>query len=188
MKRLRHACHRSCDCASFILIKTLGLLTVLLTGCSDAPENDLRTWMSDIRRQSHPVPIEVSPRPTLEEFHYQASGRLDPFDITKISASLVAELNTTGLQPDTRRSREPLESFPLDSLRLVGSIRRQGQVVALVEADKIIHQVHMGSHLGPDMGKVIAISEGAIEIEEVVQDVGNTWAKRRARLVLQEKR
>jgi Tfp pilus assembly protein PilP len=38
------------------------------------------------------------------------------------------------------------------------------------------------------MGKVIAISEGAIEIEEVVQDVGNTWAKRRARLVLQEKR
>ena len=188
MKRLRHACHRSCDCASFILIKTLGLLTVLLTGCSDAPENDLRVWTSEIRRQSHPVPVELLPRPVLEDFQYQASGRLDPFDITKISAALVAELNTTGLQPDTRRSREPLESFPLDSLRLVGSIRRQGQVVALVEADKMIHQVHLGSHLGPDMGKVIAISEGAIEIEEVVQDVGNTWAKRRARLVLQEKR
>ena len=188
MKRLRYVCHRLCDCASLVLIKMLGLVSVLLVGCSDAPDNDLRAWMSEIRRQSHPVPVEVPPRPVLEEFHYQASGRLDPFDITKISASLVTELNTTGLQPDTRRSREPLESFPLDSLRLVGSIRRQGQVVALVEAEKIIHQVHLGSHLGPDMGKVIAISEGAIEIEEVVQDVGNTWAKRRARLVLQEKR
>lgn len=188
MKRLRYVCHHACACASLILMKTLGLVSVLLVGCSDAPDNDLRAWMSDIRRQSHPVPVEVPPRPVLEEFQYQASGRLDPFDITKISASLVAEQNTTGLQPDTRRSREPLESFPLDSLRLVGSIRRQGQVVALVEAEKIIHQVHLGSHLGPDMGKVIAISEGAIEIEEVVQDVGNTWAKRRARLVLQEKR
>ena len=188
MKRLRHACYHLCVCPSLILIIMLGLISVLLTGCSEAPENDLRVWMSEIRRQSHPLPVELLPRPVLEEFQYQASGRLDPFDITKISASLIADPNITGLQPDTRRLREPLESFPLDSLRLVGNIRRQGQVVALVEADKMIHQVHLGSHLGPDMGKVIAISEGAIEIEEVVQDVGNTWAKRRARLVLQEKR
>ena len=144
--------------------------------------------MSDIRRQSHPVPIDLPPRPVVEEFQYQAAGRLDPFDVTKISASLSAEFNATGLQPDTRRSREPLESYPLDTLRLVGTMRRKGQVVALIEVDKVIHQVHLGSHLGPDMGKVTAISEGAIEIEEMVQDAGNTWAKRRARLVLQEKR
>ena len=166
----------------------LTLISVFLTGCSEAPDNDLRAWMKEIRQQSHPVPLELPARPAVEVFNYQAGGRLDPFDITKISASLSAELNTNGLQPDMRRAREPLESFPLDSLRLVGNLRRQGQVVALVEADKAIHQVHLGSHLGPDMGKVIAISEGAIEIEEMVQDVGNTWAKRRARLVLQEKR
>lgn len=188
MNRLRHARHRPRCFASLILIKTLGLICVLLAGCSGAPENDLRAWMSEIRRQSHPVPVELPVRPVLDEFQYQASGRLDPFDISKISASLSAELNANGLQPDTRRPREPLESFPLDSLRLVGNMRRQGQVVALVEADKVIHQVHLGSHLGPDMGKVVAISEGAIEIEEMVQDTGNTWAKRRARLVLQEKR
>ena len=161
---------------------------MLLTGCSEVPEHDLRIWMSETKRQSHPGPVELPPRPAIEEFQYEASGRLDPFDLTKISASLSAELNANSLQPDRHRAREPLESFPLDSLRLVGNIRRQGQVVALVEADKVIHQVHLGSHLGPDMGKVIAISEGAIEIEEMVQDTGNTWAKRRARLVLQEKR
>ena len=188
MKRLRLSCYRPFTCASLILIKTLALISIFLGGCSEVPEHDLRTWMSETKRQSHPAPVESPPRPALEEFHYEASGRLDPFDLTKISASLSADLNASGLQPDTRRVREPLESFPLDSLRLVGNIRRQGQVVALVEADKVIHQVHLGSHLGPDMGKVIAISEGAIEIEEMVQDTGNTWAKRRARLVMQEKR
>jgi type IV pilus assembly protein PilP len=188
MKRLRYPCRRSRTCASRILAEMLGASIVLLSGCSGAPEDDLRVWMSETRRQSHPVPVDLPPRPAIEEFQYEASGRLDPFDLTKISASLSAEFNATGLQPDTRRAREPLESFPLDSLRLVGNIRRQGQVVALVEADKVIHQVHLGSHLGPDMGKVIAIGDGAIDIEEMVQDAGNTWAKRRARLVLQEKR
>jgi type IV pilus assembly protein PilP len=174
--------------SSFNWIRALGLISVFTTGCSEAPENDLHAWMKEVRQQSHPTQVESPPRPALEEFNYQASGRLDPFDITKISTSLGAELNINGLQPDMRRAHEPLESFPLDSLRLVGNMRRKGQVIALVEADKVIHQVHLGSHLGPDMGKVIAISEGAIEIEEMVQDVGNTWAKRRARLVLQEKR
>ena len=188
MKRLRLSCCRARPCASPSLIKTLALISILLAGCSEVSEHDLRTWMSETKRQSHPAPVESPPRPAVEEFQYQASGRLDPFDLTKISASLSADLNARGLQPDTHRAREPLESFPLDSLRLVGNIRRQGQVVALVEADKVIHQVHLGSHLGTDMGKVIAISEGAIDIEEMVQDTGNTWTKRRARLVMQEKR
>ncbi len=184
----RYSCQCFCTVTSLHSIRVLSLISILLMGCSEAPENDLRAWMNEIRQQSHPLPVELPPRPALEAFNYQAAGRLDPFDITKISASLSAELNVHGLEPDMRRAREPLESFPLESLRLVGNMRRRGQVVALIEADKVIHQVHLGSHLGPDMGKVIAISEGAIEIEEMVQDTGNTWAKRRARLVLQEKR
>jgi type IV pilus assembly protein PilP len=188
MKRPQHPRRCARFCGSLSLTKTLGVIIVFLAGCSEAPEQDLRAWMSEIRQQSQPVSFDLPPSPVFEEFHYQAAGRLDPFDVAKISASLGAEFNATGLQPDTHRAREPLESYPLDSLRLVGNMRRPGQVVALVEADKVIHQVHLGSHLGPDMGKVIAISEGAIEIEEMVQDAANTWAKRRARLVLQEKR
>ena len=188
MKHGRYSWHHPRTIASFNSLRALSLIGIFLAGCSEAPDNDLRAWMTEIRQQSHPLPLELPQRPAVEEFTYQASGRRDPFDITQISASLSGDLNTNGLQPDMRRTREPLESFPLDSLRLIGNLRRQGQVVALVEADKVIHQVHLGSHLGPDMGKVIAIGENAIEIEEMVQDVGNTWTQRRARLVLQEKR
>jgi type IV pilus assembly protein PilP len=167
---------------------TAAIVVSLLAGCTEAPEHDLRTWMSEVRRQSHPVPGELPRRPRIQEFQYEAGGRLDPFDMGKIAAATSPDPNASGLQPDTRRTAEPLESFPLDNLRLVGSLRRRGQVVALVEADKVIHQVQIGSHLGPDMGKVIAIDEGAIELEEMVQDAGNRWSRRRVRLVMQEKR
>lgn len=164
------------------------IIVSLLAGCNEAPEHDLRTWMNEVRQQSHPLPVDLPSRPPLSEFQYRVADRLDPFDMRKITSAFGADQDVSGLQPDTHRSREPLESFPLDSLRLVGSLRRQGQVVALIEADKLIHQVKVGSHLGPDMGKVTAISEGAIELEEMVQDAGNRWTSRRARLVMQEKR
>lgn len=164
------------------------LFSLLLNGCTEAPEHDLRAWMREVRQQSHAVPSELPAYPPLREFQYDAAGRIDPFDIGKISVSLSVDLNVPGLQPDTQRAREPLESFPLDSLRLVGSLSRRGQVVALVEADKLVHQVGIGSHLGPDMGKVVAINDRVIEIEELVQESGNRWTKRRVRLVLQENR
>lgn len=167
---------------------TVGVIAGLLVGCSEAPEHDLRTWMSEVRQQSHALPDELPTRPPLKEFQYEIANRLDPFDMRKIAAVFSADGDASGLQPDTRRAREPLESYPLDNLRMVGSLRRQGQVVALIEADKIVHQVQVGSHLGPDMGKVIAIGDGAIELEEMVQDAGNRWSRRRTRLVMQEKR
>lgn len=171
-------------------MKRLGgvIMISLLGGCTEAPDHDLRNWMSEVRQRSHPVPGELPRRPQIQEFQYQIAGRLDPFDMGKITALNIADPNATGMQPDTHRTREPLESFPLDNLRLVGSLRRRGQVIALVEADKVIHQVQIGSHLGPDMGKVIAIHEAAIELEEMVQDAGNRWSSRRVRLVMQEKR
>ncbi len=167
---------------------TLGIIICLLVGCGEAPEHDLRTWMSEVRQQSQALPKELPSRPPLKEFQYEIADRLDPFDMRKIASALSADPVASGLQPDARRAREPLESFPLDNLRLVGSLRRQGQVVALIEADKVVHQVQVGSHLGPDMGKIIAIGDGAIELEEMVQDAGNRWSKRRTRLVMQEKR
>jgi type IV pilus assembly protein PilP len=167
---------------------SVALVIMFLGGCAESPEQDLRAWMRDIRQQSHAVPSELPARAVNHEFTYVAGDRLDPFDIVKISTSQGEERAMQGLQPDTRRTREPLESMPLDNFRLVGSLRRQGQVIGLVEADKIVHQVRLGSYIGTDMGKVIAIGDSAIEIEEMVQDAANSWIKRRSRLVLQEGR
>lgn len=166
----------------------LPIIIFFLSGCGEAPEHDLRAWMREVRQQSRAIPSNLPRREPPQKFQYEAADRIDPFDMKKISTAFGADLSATGLQPDTQRSREPLESYPLDSLRLVGSLRRQGKIVALVEADKVVYQVGIGSHLGSDMGKIVDISEGAIEIEEIVQETGNSWTKRRARLVLRENR
>lgn len=172
-------------------MKRLAFLTVitpLLTACADAPEEDLRAWMAEIRKQAPALPAELPGMLSPDEFRYDAAGRPDPFAAEKIAASLGADPNASGIQPDMARVREPLEAFPLDSLRMIGSLRRHGQVVALVEADKVIHQVRLGSHLGSDMGKVIAISENTIEIEEMIQDTGDRWTRRRTQLAIRENR
>ncbi len=91
------------------------------------------------------------------------------------------------MQPDLRREREPLEFFPLDSVRLIGSLRRGREAIALIEADKRVYQLRVGAHLGQDFGKVIAIGDKTVDIEELVPEGGGRWTQRRTQLVLQEK-
>ena len=87
-----------------------------------------------------------------------------------------------------RRPREPLETFPLDSLHLIGNLRRGKDVVALIQADKLIYSVRIGAHLGQDLGKVIAINDKTVDIDEWVAEGSGRWARRQTQLVLQEKK
>jgi type IV pilus assembly protein PilP len=51
---------------------------------------------------------------------------------------------------------------------MIGSLGRPGQSVALVEVGKILYQLRKGNHLGQDLGEVINIMDGSIEIEETI--------------------
>ena len=65
-------------------LATLGTGILLISGCSDSPDQDLRGWMNNIRTQA-PTPVveapQISPR---ESFQYDAAGRVDPFTFEKI--------------------------------------------------------------------------------------------------------
>ena len=85
------------------------------------------------------------------------------------------------LAPDTARSREPLEDFPLDALKLVGTMSLDGQNWALINApDGQIYRVVVGSYLGQNTGKIIQInkSTGSLEIEERLQGASGRWEVR----------
>lgn len=162
-------------------------LIALLSACDEERDSDLKTWMAEVRQRHHAHTLSVPAAAEATEFRYVPGSRRDPFDLLKLSA---ADEQQTGdvLQPDLRRAREPLESYPLDSLRLIGSLRRGHDVVALVEADKLVYPLRVGAHLGQDFGKVIAIGEKSIDIEELVPESGGRWTQRRVQLVLQEKK
>jgi Tfp pilus assembly protein PilP len=70
----------------------------------------------------------------------------------------------------------------------MGNLRRGKEVVALIQADKLIHTVRVGAHLGQDLGKVVAISDKTVDIDEWVAEGSGRWLRRQTQLVLQEKK
>lgn len=162
---------------------------LLLSACEEQATSELREWIEQTRRDMKPQVQTLPPAETYPSFQYEAGDRTDPFDLKKLAAGYSAALLANGgLQPDLQRSREALENYPLESLKMVGSMRRSAQVLGLIEVDKVIYQVRPGSHLGQNYGKVIAIGDDAIMLEELVQDANGNWTTRRAQLALQEKR
>jgi type IV pilus assembly protein PilP len=143
--------------------------------------------MAEIRQRHHPKPVNLPQAARTAEFRYQAGERTDPFDLSKLSTIDAAAISNTP-QPDLRRPREPLETFPLDSLQLIGNLRRGKDVVALIQADKLIYSVRIGAHLGQDLGKVIAINDKTVDIDEWVADSAGGWVRRQTQLVLQERK
>lgn len=163
------------------------LVLLFMTACRQQGGDDLQTWMAEVRQRHHAKPVNLPQAPQAPEFRYQAGERADPFDLSKLSTIDPDALANTP-QPDLRRPREPLETFPLDSLRLIGNLRRGKEVVALIQADKLIYTVRVGAHLGQDLGKVVAISDKAVDIDEWVAEGSGRWVRRQTQLVLQEKK
>ena len=159
-----------------------GLLTalvLLLTGCGEGL-NDLRQFVAEVRAKP-PGRIEPIPEFTpYQTFEYASHDLRDPFKLVdfrrpEIDASELAEIDS-GIRPDIDRVKEPLEDFPLDTLRLKGTIDdKDGIKWGLIFApDNTIHRVIEGNYMGQNHGRIIAVSDQTIELTEIVPDgLGN---------------
>jgi type IV pilus assembly protein PilP len=148
--------------------------------------------MVEERNQTRP---KVAPIPAPKQFKpeaYSNAAALEPFSNQKLTQALKrdssqAASNGALVAPELARRKEPLESFPLDAMGLVGSIVKAGQPVALVRVDNLLYQVKPGSYLGLNYGKVVKITEAEVTLREIVQDAVGEWIERIATLQLQEK-
>ncbi len=163
------------------------LLALALTACGSDEHQDLKQWMTEasqgMRGRVQPIP-EIKPFPVVS---YDAGDLPEPFSPSKAMPEKRA--STGGVQPDFDRPREPLEAYPLESLRMVGVIRKNKALYALIQVDNMVHQIRTGNHLGQDFGVVSSITEAQVNVKELVQDPsGHTtdWVERLATLQLQE--
>ncbi|MBT0569453.1 pilus assembly protein PilP [Curvibacter sp. CHRR-16] len=170
----------------------LAILAVLLTGCGLTSNDDLRAWMEAERNQSHPAvqPIQEPKKFVAEP--YVVENLPDPFNSEKLTvalkkASAQMESNAALVAPELNRRKEPLESYPLDTMVMVGSVNKAGKPIALINVEKNLYQVSVGNYLGQNYGKIIKISETQIRLREIVQDSTGEWIERVATLELQEK-
>lgn len=166
-------------------------LAVLVTGCTASGQDELREWMQTERSNIRP---QVKPIPEPTKFVPQAYTReqgLEPFSAEKLMSVLRAGdatpvTNSALIAPELNRRKQPLEAYPLDTMAMVGSLDRSGQLVALVRVDNLLYQVRSGQYLGQNYGRITKISETEIALREIVQDAVGEWIERPAALQLQE--
>jgi type IV pilus assembly protein PilP len=167
-------------------------LCIFLYGCGASSEDDIRQWMVEERNQTRP---KVDPIPAPKQFKpeaYSNASAMEPFSNQKLTQALKrdsAQVAANGalVAPELARRKEPMESFPLDAMSLVGSIIKAGQPVALVKVDNLLYQVKLGNYLGLNYGRVMNITETEVTLREIVQDAVGEWIERVATLQLQER-
>jgi type IV pilus assembly protein PilP len=163
-------------------------LALLLVACTGEEFGDLKAELKektkDMRGRIEPLPV-VKP---YEPVPYKAFDQPDPFSAAKIE--LVTKSAGTGsgggLKPDLNRPKEPLEAYPLESLKMVGVLQQKKASYALVKADAGLYRVGVGNYMGQNFGLITLINDSQIQLRELIQDAVGDWTERQSTLQLQE--
>jgi len=139
-------------------------------GACAGDTDELRAYIDEVKARPGgripPLP-DIVPAPT---FAYVAGTRRSPFvpDLPQLRVSD----NPDAVQgPDPNRPREFLEQFPLDTLRMVGTLQLGSGSFGLVQtSDGLVHRVTEGNHLGQNYGRITNISDAEIQLVEIVPD------------------
>ncbi len=172
---------------ALLLGRRLGIvvsLVLLLAACSDSGLNDLESFVAEAKLKKG----KVEPLPefkTAETYRYSAASLRDPFSTWKseVKTTVTTQKVIEGVRPNVNRSKEVLENFPLDTLKMIGTLEFNQQLWGLVKApDGIIYRVKTNNHLGQNYGKIDLIQEDKLLLTEIVPNGLGGWEERQATL------
>lgn len=163
----------------------------LLLACNSSSHEDLSQWMEEQRRTARPRVQAISAPLTFTPQDYISADGMDPFALLKLTQVLSKESagNTSNmalLHAEQNRRKEDLESYPLDSITMVGSLKKNGQDTALLRVNQLIYPVISGNYIGQNYGRILTVEEQSIKLREIVQDPSGDWVERITTLDLQE--
>ena len=163
-------------------------LVMLLAACESGQMNDLEQFVDEVKSRKAgriaPLP-EIKP---IETFVYTASNKRNPFALSEAGEEEKAmEVPDNGIRPDILRRKEELEAFPLDTIRMVGTLEQHESTWGLVQAkDGTIYRVQPGNYMGQNHGQINRVLEDRIELTEIVPDSQGGYLERQASLALNE--
>jgi len=168
------------------LVLLIPVVAAMLGACGGGMD-DLDRYVNEVKARPggriEPLP-EIRP---YEVFTYtaDAEGMRSPFVPDAPQAAGGNVFNNT--RPDPERSREYLESFPLDSLRMVGTMELEGVNYGLVQtADGLIHRVIPGNYMGQNDGRIVQVTDSEIELVEIISDGIGGYLEREAAVSLED--
>lgn len=164
---------RACACA------LIG--AALLAACGASEDDGLRQWMAQAQAAKVPPPPPLpEPRPYAPR-EYAARNGPEPFAQNKIG-----DLNRVLPEsPESGRRREPLEDYPLENFKMLGSMNKRGEAYGVVQVDNKIYHVKVGQYLGQNYGRVVRISDQEIVLRELVREGVAEWKEKITSLKLE---
>jgi len=173
---------------------------VSLAGCGGGSMDDLRGYVAEVKTRKSTRIEELPPIEPYIVYNYPCDGSIacaDPFEPffleppnpcpTPDAPGCERAVSDNGISPDFDRNREELESYPLDGLRMMGTLEKSEQFWGIIrDPDAIIHRVQVGNYMGQNHGKITNITEDKIEILEIIPDGRGGWEERSAQIALAE--
>jgi type IV pilus assembly protein PilP len=163
----------------------LFLLVVSLTACGSDGLDDLREFTKNAHADKKPTvdPIPIMKR--YETFAYSAASLTDPFAILNLRPKPAP--CPTCKNPRDNRRKEPLEQYPLDALKMVGTLTRKSRYWVIIQApDGSVHRAAVGNYMGDNNGVITKISDEKVFLVELVQTSLGSWVERDASVSIVE--
>ncbi|BCA95914.1 pilus biosynthesis protein PilP [Legionella antarctica] len=154
-----------------IQLLLLSFIWLFLSACS-GDNSDLIKYINDIKARPalavEPIP-KFAPLPIFK--FPEHDNRRNPFKPIELKRQ------TDVFAPDQKRVKQPLEAFPLDSLKFAGTLKEGSQVWALIkQPNNQISRIRVGGYMGQNYGRVSVIKSELIKLEETIKNSG-TWEK-----------
>jgi type IV pilus assembly protein PilP len=163
------------------------LTTLLVSACDGQDIKDLEKYVAKIKDEERP-PIDPIPQYKLiPKYPYGVQKRRDPFIVLVKRRGRVLSFPEKHSQtkkgtacprnPIINRVRSGLERMPLDALQMVGTLKTNGNLWALMasKSDGAIYRVKQHDYMGENYGQIINVSNSKVEIREQLSDGKGCW-------------
>ncbi|MDH5856963.1 pilus assembly protein PilP [Lampropedia aestuarii] len=165
------------------------VIAIGVAGCMDSRESGVAEWMAREKSQAAPKVQPLAAPIVFVPASYTPTGAEDPFSVNKLARVFTQSTkknNSSLIAAHADRRKEALEAYPLDSIKMVGFLQKEGRPTALLEVEQHLYQAHEGQYLGQNYGRIDKISETQLQLQEIVQDATGDWMERSATIELQE--
>lgn len=174
---------------SFVKIVSALLLLTSVQACQNSEMSDLKGFVSSAYKDRKP---EIEPLPEIQPykgFEYAGAEDQDPFNYSNIVTNRSDGVVAVGDTRDANRRREALEGYPLDALKMVGTMTQQDVPWVIVQTSEgTAHRATVGNYMGQNEGKIktILTDEQKIVLSELVLDPAGRWVTREVELIIDE--
>jgi type IV pilus assembly protein PilP len=170
-----------------VKILALCVFSVLLAACNQSSHQDITNFIEENKRKQpgkvNALPIYAPYKP----YVYNAAQLRSPFEPPALVEKKVLAASSN-VKPDLERQKQRLEQFDFSSLSMVGTIKKNGVLWALIrDPEGSIERVKPGYYMGKNHGRITDLTAQGLDVVEIVPNGLDGWLERPNVITLKER-